>query len=179
MDYPDKTDAELKVMYKKIIGKPAGNMLKETMVERIESTLAKQGCVLSSYSGDTIDDKELLASPSTYAEASVIVLTAGGAQVAYKNPPHPQPTLLNALNPVAKPAVLPQVGGCSHAQVMEAVEDNVARGMTVTFGEGWWEFQRGGKMDSGTLSQPVRNIRACADRVCVQEVSAAKVLKSG
>lgn len=102
--------------------------------------------------------------------ARIQELEAGSGREVQKEPRSSVNTVVGLDNPI--PAVL-KIGGCSEAEVMEAVAENLTRGMTAAFAENCWQFERKGRKDSGTMSQPIYNIKKCADLVC-QDVPMAK-----
>lgn len=71
-------------------------------------------------------------------------------------------------------------GGCSEEEIMQAIQPNIERGMTAAFSDNCWTFKRKGRMDSGTMCQPLKNIVICANTVCQESVPAEKLrLNSG
>ena len=56
--------------------------------------------------------------------------------------------------------------GISQEQVLDAVKHCVARGMAVSFHENSWTFTLKGRVDSGTMRQPIGNIVKCGDILC-------------
>lgn len=69
----------------------------------------------------------------------------------------------------------PAFNSCSEQEVIAAVKNYAARGMTIKFLDNTWEFRKGDKVDCGTMSQPVYNIIKCAEALCRESVSATRM----
>lgn len=63
------------------------------------------------------------------------------------------------------PVVTATKASVSQQQVLDAVKHAIAKGMKVEFSDNSWTFSIKGRMDSGTMSQPLSNIVKCADLV--------------
>lgn len=71
-----------------------------------------------------------------------------------------------------KPSVAPPT---SQDAIVEAVASNIQNGMEVKFIDSCWEFKKGLRMDSGTIHQPLYNIKKAADMVTQLSISAARL----
>lgn len=80
---------------------------------------------------------------------------------------------IGLVTPQEKPK--PTFGGCSEKEIIEAVRNYAARGMTIKFLDNTWEFRMKDRIDSGTMIQPVYNIVKAAEAICRESVSANRM----
>ena len=139
---------QLKAELRRLGGDCRGNLGRATIIKRIESSQEATGAAL--------------------AEAPFAAPTRISAL-----PDEPSVIPVDSL-----PVTRPVHGGCTQKEILEAIAVNVELGMEAIFYENCWQFSRNGRTDSGTLSQPVYNIKKCADMVCQRSINASRVLKN-
>lgn len=151
--------AELRATLKSLGGNVQGNLSVETLEKRIHDLCANM-----------VGRESPLPMPSQEHSLSAI------ADLANRDlPPRNDSFIAAIVNASSIPPATVKIGGCSEEQVLTAIKSNIDRGMDVWFSENCWYFKRKDRSDSGTMSQPIYNIKKCADLVCVEAIPAAKL----
>ena len=155
-----KTTKELRAILKELGAKPVqGRASAATLIKAIET--ARNDEIDQSPSGITEVPK---GEDSPHQLSEYIALPESIKPPASLH-------FMGASQQVAKPSI----GGCSQEQVLEAVKNFTAKGMTVRFIENCWEFKMKDRMDTGNMAQPVESIKKCAEMVCREAVSASRM----